>query len=152
MADLVALPPCDAVTFRERIVVGDTSLTPQEVQDVVQDMGEVYKGNAYHLLQRCVGMKQDLVHVHASRAHLCTSPSAQELISAHCLLLLWLRRNCNTFSNDLCKRLTGKEAPAWVRCKLCMSAMFCTVRKAAFCLHSSTFDSHSQTCHFFSNR
>lgn len=25
-----------------------------------------------------------------------------------------LQRNCNTFSTDLCKKLTGQEAPAWV--------------------------------------
>ena len=42
------------MTFRERQVIGTTSLTPQEVQDAVQEMGDVYKGNAYHLLQRCV--------------------------------------------------------------------------------------------------
>jgi len=41
------------VTFRERIDIGPTNLTPQEVQDVVQEMGDTYKGNAYHLLQRC---------------------------------------------------------------------------------------------------
>lgn len=46
---------CNIVTFRERLVIGNTSLTPQEVQDAVQDMGGVYKGNAYHLLQRCAG-------------------------------------------------------------------------------------------------
>ena len=49
-------------------------MTPQHVQQAVQEMGEQYKGNAYHLLQR----------------------------------------NCNHFSNDLCRKLTGKEAPLWV--------------------------------------
>lgn len=77
VSGIFATNPGDApgpVTFRERVDIGYTNLSPQEVQDAVQEMGEVYKGNAYHLLQR----------------------------------------NCNTFSNDLCKRLTGKEAPAWV--------------------------------------
>ena len=41
-----------AVTFRERIKIGETSLSPQEVQVTVQEMGESFKGNAYHLLQR----------------------------------------------------------------------------------------------------
>lgn len=49
-------------------------MTPQHVQQAVQEMGEQYKGNAYHLLQR----------------------------------------NCNHFSNDLCRKLTAKEAPLWV--------------------------------------
>ena len=49
-------------------------MSPQRVQQAVQEMGEQYKGNAYHLLQR----------------------------------------NCNHFSNDLCRKLTGKEAPLWV--------------------------------------
>lgn len=49
-------------------------MSPQHVQQAVQEMGEQYKGNAYHLLQR----------------------------------------NCNHFSNDLCRKLTGKEAPLWV--------------------------------------
>jgi hypothetical protein len=77
VSGIFATNPGDApgpVTFRERIDIGPTNLTAQEVQDVVQEMGETYKGNAYHLLQR----------------------------------------NCNTFSNELCKRLTGNEAPAWV--------------------------------------
>lgn len=53
-----------AVTFRERQVIGTTSLTPQEVQDAMQEMGDVYKGNAYHLLQRCVDQH---VVLHACR-------------------------------------------------------------------------------------
>ena len=62
------------VLFRESVLVGYTSMTPQHVQQAVQEMGEQYKGNAYHLLQR----------------------------------------NCNHFSSDLCRKLTGKEAPLWV--------------------------------------
>ena len=45
---------CCAVTFRERIKIGDTSLTAQEVQDAVQEMGVAFRGNSYHLLQKCV--------------------------------------------------------------------------------------------------
>ncbi|GAB4820977.1 hypothetical protein N2152v2_008023 [Parachlorella kessleri] len=62
------------VTFRESVPIGETSLSPQEVHAVVQQMGRTYRGNQYHLLQM----------------------------------------NCNTFSSDLCERLTGREAPAWV--------------------------------------
>lgn len=62
------------VTFRESIPIGVTDLSPQEVYEVVQQLGQTYKGNQYHLLEM----------------------------------------NCNTFSNELCYRLTGKCAPAWV--------------------------------------
>jgi hypothetical protein len=40
------------VAWRESIVVGETELTPQEVQEVVQALGAQYRGNAYHLLER----------------------------------------------------------------------------------------------------
>ena len=63
------------VTFRESIPIGQTSLLPAEVYSLVQQMGQSYRGNQYHLLQM----------------------------------------NCNTFSSDLCERLTGRAAPAWVR-------------------------------------
>lgn len=50
-----------AVIFRESIQVGTTQLSPQRVQQVVQEMGETYKGNAYHLLQRnCNHFSNDL--------------------------------------------------------------------------------------------
>lgn len=77
VSGVFATNPKDApgpVLFRESVLVGYTSMSPQHVQQAVQEMGEQYKGNAYHLLQR----------------------------------------NCNHFSNDLCRKLTGKEAPLWI--------------------------------------
>ena len=68
-----------AVLYREGIKIGETDLTPQQVQQVVQELGQQYKGNTYHLLER----------------------------------------NCNHFSSDLCKRLTGKPAPLWVSIACC---------------------------------
>ena len=62
-------------------------MTPQHVQQAVQEMGEQYKGNAYHLLQR----------------------------------------NCNHFSNDLCRKLTEKEAPLWVIYALAHRVPLCVV-------------------------
>jgi len=44
---------CDAeVEFRKSIPMGQCRLTPQEVRKLVVQMGQKYKGNAYHLLQR----------------------------------------------------------------------------------------------------
>lgn len=111
------------MTFRERQVIGSTSLTPQEVQDAVQEMGDVYKGNAYHLLQRCVETRTSCrMCADAARALSQNGPSSQAHVTA-CTDAFRRRscRNCNTFSNDLCKRLTGNEAPAWVQ-----SALPCT--------------------------
>ena len=34
------------------MVIGETSLGAQEVQEVVQQLGSEYKGTAYHLLER----------------------------------------------------------------------------------------------------
>lgn len=62
------------IALREAILVGHTTLTPTEVYELVQSMGQEYKGNKYHLLQM----------------------------------------NCNSFSTDLCRRLTGAEPPGWV--------------------------------------
>lgn len=59
-------------------MVGQTSLSPREVYSLVQELGQLFKGNAYHLLQQ----------------------------------------NCNTFSDELCFRLTGHRSPCWVRAGL----------------------------------
>lgn len=41
-----------AVVYRESVSIGQTDLTPVEVQQLVSRMGAEYKGNRYHLLQR----------------------------------------------------------------------------------------------------
>ncbi len=38
--------------WRESVVIGETSMEAQEVQEVVQALGNEYKGTAYHLLER----------------------------------------------------------------------------------------------------
>mmetsp|Transcript_31077 Transcript_31077/g.69004 ORF Transcript_31077/g.69004 Transcript_31077/m.69004 type:complete len:204 (-) Transcript_31077:621-1232(-) len=50
-----ATNPRDApgqVLFRESIYMGETDLTAVEVQQLVSKLGQEYKGNRYHLLQR----------------------------------------------------------------------------------------------------
>jgi hypothetical protein len=74
---------CCAVTFRERQVIGTTSLTPQEVQDAVQEMGDVYKGNAYHLLQRCVDQHVVLHACIKVSCALCVYKKSCHHLSAH---------------------------------------------------------------------
>jgi len=50
-----------AVYFRESVHMGETDLTPAQVQQLVQQMGSHYKGNAYHLLQKnCNHFASDL--------------------------------------------------------------------------------------------
>ena len=43
---------CCVVVWRESVVIGETSMGAQEVQEVVQQLGSEYKGTAYHLLER----------------------------------------------------------------------------------------------------
>ncbi|GFR48623.1 hypothetical protein Agub_g10537 [Astrephomene gubernaculifera] len=59
-----ATNPRDApgqVIFRESIPMGETELSQQEIHHLVQRMGNEYKGNNYHLLQRnCNHFANDL--------------------------------------------------------------------------------------------
>ncbi|EFJ49855.1 hypothetical protein VOLCADRAFT_73996 [Volvox carteri f. nagariensis] len=59
-----ATNPRDApgqVVFRESIPMGETTMTQQEIHHLVQRMGNEYKGNNYHLLQRnCNHFANDL--------------------------------------------------------------------------------------------
>ncbi|KAG2494192.1 hypothetical protein HYH03_007550 [Edaphochlamys debaryana] len=59
-----ATNPRDApgqVIFRESVPMGETNLSQQEIHHLVQRMGNEYKGNNYHLLQRnCNHFASDL--------------------------------------------------------------------------------------------
>ncbi len=44
--------PPGTVVFRETVYMGDTDLTQNEVLQLVQRLGNEFKGNRYHLLQR----------------------------------------------------------------------------------------------------
>ncbi|KAK9788132.1 hypothetical protein WJX73_003507 [Symbiochloris irregularis] len=65
ISGIFATNPRDApgpVVWRESVVVGDTHMGPQEVQDLVQSLGNKYKGRSYHLLQRnCNHFSEELV-------------------------------------------------------------------------------------------
>ncbi|KAK9818449.1 hypothetical protein WJX74_002434 [Apatococcus lobatus] len=77
ISGVFATSPKDApgpVVYRESVVVGETSASPEEVQQIVQRLGDKFRGTSYHLLQR----------------------------------------NCNHFSDMLCERLTGHQAPLWI--------------------------------------
>ena len=60
-----------AVTFRERIRIGSTAMTAQEVQDTVNEMGGAFRGNSYHLLQKCAATFLLLPCTHAVAALMC---------------------------------------------------------------------------------
>lgn len=52
-----------AVLYRESIIIGETSLSREEVHELVTKMGEEYKGNLYHLLQRnCNHFSEDFAY------------------------------------------------------------------------------------------
>lgn len=52
LASLTRCNLCSVVVWRESVVVGETDMDAQEVQEVVQQLGNEYRGNAYHLLER----------------------------------------------------------------------------------------------------
>ncbi|DBA93725.1 TPA: hypothetical protein ACH3X3_013792 [Trebouxia sp. C0006] len=77
-----------AVLFRENVLVGHTQMSPQRVQQAVQEMGEQYKGNAYHLLQRnCNHFSNDLcVKLTGQPAPLWINRLAGMAVMLHCLI------------------------------------------------------------------
>lgn len=60
--------------FRERILLGQTDFTAEDVQKIIQQLGHEYRGDKYHLISK----------------------------------------NCNHFSSQLSKTLTGQELPSWI--------------------------------------
>lgn len=77
-----------AVLFREAVPMGETDLTPQQVQALVQRMGEAYKGNRYHLLQsNCNHFASDLCVQLVGRAPPgWVNRLAGIAVALHCLL------------------------------------------------------------------
>mmetsp|Transcript_2337 Transcript_2337/g.3876 ORF Transcript_2337/g.3876 Transcript_2337/m.3876 type:complete len:195 (-) Transcript_2337:778-1362(-) len=86
-----ATNPRDApgqVLFRESVYVGDTDLTQEEVHQVIVKMGQDYKGNRYHLLQRnCNHFAADVVHrLTGQRQPSWINRAAGLAVMFHCLL------------------------------------------------------------------
>ncbi|DBA65908.1 TPA: hypothetical protein ACH3X2_002933 [Trebouxia sp. C0005] len=91
VSGVFATNPKDApgpVLFRESVLVGHTQMSPQRVQQAVQEMGEQYKGNAYHLLQRnCNHFSNDLcVKLTGQPAPLWINRLAGMAVMLHCLI------------------------------------------------------------------
>uniref|UniRef100_A0A7S3RAL3 PPPDE domain-containing protein n=1 Tax=Dunaliella tertiolecta TaxID=3047 RepID=A0A7S3RAL3_DUNTE len=86
-----ATSPRDApgqVFFRESIYMGETNFSPAEVQQLVYKMGEAYRGNKYHLLQRnCNNFASDLAYQLVGKpAPSWINRLASIAITLHCLL------------------------------------------------------------------
>lgn len=43
---------CDGFTFRKTILVGKTDLGPAQVRSVMEELAEIYRGNAYNLITK----------------------------------------------------------------------------------------------------
>lgn len=43
---------CDGFTFRKTILIGKTDMGPAEVRAVIEELAEVYRGNAYNLITK----------------------------------------------------------------------------------------------------
>mmetsp|Transcript_12596 Transcript_12596/g.35384 ORF Transcript_12596/g.35384 Transcript_12596/m.35384 type:complete len:197 (-) Transcript_12596:100-690(-) len=88
---IFATNPRDApgpVIFRESIVVGETTLSQQEVQQLVHSMGETYKGNKYHLLERNCNHFSDELSARLTNTHApgWVNRLAYVAVMIHCLL------------------------------------------------------------------
>ncbi|CAL5222488.1 g4862 [Coccomyxa viridis] len=91
MSGVFATNPRDApgpVVWRESVVIGETSLGAQEVQEVVQQLGSEYKGTAYHLLERnCNHFSNELcMKLTGKPAPSWVNRLAGMAIMLHCLL------------------------------------------------------------------
>ncbi|PNH01764.1 Desumoylating isopeptidase 2 [Tetrabaena socialis] len=76
------------VVFREAIPMGETDLSQQEIHQLVQRLGNEYKGNCYHLLQRnCNHFASDLCRQLVGRdAPTWINRLAGFVLMCHCLL------------------------------------------------------------------
>eukprot|EP01025_Chloroclados_australasicus_P022980 TRINITY_DN2349_c0_g2_i5.p2 TRINITY_DN2349_c0_g2~~TRINITY_DN2349_c0_g2_i5.p2 ORF type:complete len:192 (-),score=11.84 TRINITY_DN2349_c0_g2_i5:1154-1729(-) len=76
------------VQFRSSIIIGETDLSREAVQQLVRRMGQFYKGNKYHLLQRnCNHFSSDLSYQLTGRRPPCwINRLAGVAIMLHCLL------------------------------------------------------------------
>lgn len=88
---IFATSPKDApgpVTFRESAVVGVTELSSEEVQQLVHNLGQAYRGNRYHLLQRnCNHFASDLSYqLCGRRSPPWVNRLANLAVMLHCLL------------------------------------------------------------------
>ncbi|KXZ48970.1 hypothetical protein GPECTOR_24g260 [Gonium pectorale] len=86
-----ATNPRDApgqVVYRESIPMGETNLSQQEIHQLVQRMGNEYKGNSYHLLQRnCNHFASDLCRQLVGReAPTWINRLAGIAVMLHCLI------------------------------------------------------------------
>ncbi|KAL9539486.1 hypothetical protein MBANPS3_010234 [Mucor bainieri] len=75
--------------------MGYTNLSQRQVDKVLQEISKEYVGTSYKLLTRVKKMDANTA-----------------------------QRNCNHFSEDLCKRLTGKQAPGWINRAAKLGTMF----------------------------
>ncbi|GFH14231.1 PPPDE putative peptidase domain-containing protein [Haematococcus lacustris] len=86
-----ATNPRDApglVVFRESIYMGETDLSQEEVQQLIYKMGQEFKGNRYHLLQRnCNHFASNVVYQLTGRpAPSWINRLASIAVMLHCLL------------------------------------------------------------------
>ncbi|EIE25303.1 DUF862-domain-containing protein [Coccomyxa subellipsoidea C-169] len=91
MSGVFATNPRDApgpVVWRESVVVGETDMDAHEVQEVVQQLGNEYRGNAYHLLERnCNHFSDELAFkLTGNHAPPWVNRLAGLAIMLHCLL------------------------------------------------------------------
>ena len=87
---IIASRPKDVigVKFRETIFMGNTYLSPSQIRDVISNLEVLFTGTNYNMLEQWVFS-----------------------------LLFMNLSNCNHFSNEFCRIITGKQIPSHInRC------------------------------------
>ncbi|KAG5456094.1 MAG: PPPDE putative peptidase domain-containing protein [Olpidium bornovanus] len=125
-------PP--GVCFKESVLVGYISYSKSEINDIIKKITEDYSGRSYSLLSRYVRLLTNDTALESSRfkqpkknttapvvmaslasptSAICRGRSTNLLpvIKTSCRIT---SSNCNHFTSDLCQRLIGKPAPAWI--------------------------------------
>lgn len=87
--------------FDQSVQIGVTNMSSSQIQDKINRMGSDFAANTYHLTSKSV----------LFFFFLCLASEATEY-----LLFLPTDRNCNHFSDALCKAITVKRSgiPGWV--------------------------------------
>lgn len=116
---IFATEPCKPpgpVEFRKSITLGETKLSPDEVQHLVAKMGEQFKGNRYHLLQRnCNHFSSELCkELVGRRAPKWINRLAGLAVMCHCLIPATWVPPLNTPTSTHMENIEERnEVPPW---------------------------------------
>lgn len=145
---IFATSPKDApgpVVFRQSVLIGETTLTAEEVQSLVQTLGQTYKGNRYHLLQRnCNHFASDLSYqLCGQHAPGWVNRLANIAVALHCLLPAAWYVQRQSFARFCQRQHTPTGCHHSRRLRLCLLRLMTPIARQIACLVSRA----PQPCH-----